>query len=704
MGTAAIGGALVIGITWRRLEHGERAAATGEGVLNAYVRIEPNERITVIVPKVEMGQGTYTSLPLLVAEELEVDPAAITVEAAPPAPPLYGFSGSPHLIENDQSTATSTSVRDCWVPMRSAGATARVMLLQAAAAHWKVSQADCQAVQGAIVHGRTGRRLTYGALAAAAALLPAPPPPPLKGAAQCRLIGRSTARRDTPDKVTGRAIYGSDALAREAQVAVVAQAPTSGGTLGAVNRDAALAVAGVTQLVSDADLVAVVARDTWSAIKGMKALAPRWNEGANGEVQQAALVADLESAAHEAGVVAATRGKLAPQHAALHHEVLYHQPFLAHAALEPSNCTAHWRDDQCELWLGTQDPEGMVRKLAALGLKPEQIRLHNLLLGGGFGRRREVDNAIIGVRVARQVRGPVRVIWERAEDIRQERLRPFYVDRLAAALDAAGHILSWQHTIAGPSLNAIYYDITLKNGVDDDIVECAANTVYELENMEVRYVRHDPRGVAVSWWRGGGATRSIFAVESFIDELAGAARQDPVAFRRAQLKDPRLLAVLDLAADRAGWGTGLPAGSGRGIAIQRAFGSYLAQVAEVRIDAQGQPHVERVVCAFDCGQVVNPDGVRAQLEGGITFGLSAALLSEITIGNGRVEQGNFNDYPALRIDEAPRIEVHLLSSGEAPGGVGETGTAGAAAALCNAIAAASGKRVRRLPVARALHA
>ncbi|MBV9696833.1 MAG: xanthine dehydrogenase family protein molybdopterin-binding subunit, partial [Gammaproteobacteria bacterium] len=512
------------------------------------------------------------------------------------------------------------------------------------------------------------------------------------------------ARRDTPEKVTGRAIYGIDVRPPDAQVALVALAPTAGGTIGEMNREAALAVAGVTQLVNEGDLVAVVARDTWSAIKGMKALAPRWIDGANADVQQAALVAELEAAVHEPGVIAATRGKATAPRAALHHEVLYHQPLLAHATMEPTNCTAHWRDNQCELWVGTQAPDRVVRKLAPLGLQPGQIRLNNQLLGGGFGRRLEADNAVIGARVARQVHGPVRVMWERAEDIRHDRFRPFYVDRLAAALDAKGHILSWQHTIAGPALQAIHYDLPLRNEVDADVVECAANTVYEFENMEVRYVRRDPRGVAVSWWRGVGATRSIFAVESFIDELAAAAHQDPVAFRRAQLKDARMLAVFDLAADRAGWNTGLPAGSGRGIAIQRAFGSYLAQVAEVSMDAQGQPRVERVVCAFDCGQIVNPDGVRAQLEGGITFGLGSALLSEITIADGRVEQSNFNDYPLLRMNAAPRIEVHLVASREAPGGVGETGTVGAAAALCNAIAAASGKRVRRLPVARTLHA
>jgi isoquinoline 1-oxidoreductase beta subunit len=325
-----------------------------------------------------------------------------------------------------------------------------------------------------------------------------------------------------------------------------------------------------------------------------------------------------------------------------------------------------------------------------LGLKPEQIRLHSYLIGGGFGRRLEVDGIVLAARIARHVQGPVRVLWSREQDIQHDFYRPYYVDRLSASLDARGMPITWRHTIAGAGLWALYYgEDTIKNGVDLDAVTSAADLAYPLENLEVRFVRRDPPGVPTGWWRGVGPTRSVFAVESFMDELATAARQDPVRYRRALLKDPRLRAVLDLAADRAGWGTALPAGSGRGVSIQFAFGSYLAQVAEVSVTAPGQVRVERVVCAMDCGQVVNPDGVRAQLEGGVTFGLSAALGNEITIANGRVQQNNFDDFPSLRISEAPRVEVHLVASGESPGGVGETGTSCVAAALCNAIYAAS---------------
>jgi isoquinoline 1-oxidoreductase subunit beta len=717
--SAAVGGALVLGVMARRLRHAGAAAAGAAGVFNAYVRIDPRGAVTLIMPKVEMGQGTYTSLPMLIAEELEVDLDAITVEAAPPDPAVYGFpvdadvygfavDPAAHGFAHDQSTGTSLSIIQCWLPLRQAGATARVMLLQAAAKRWGVPVSACQAAHGEVLHAASRRRLSYGALAAAAAALPLPPVPPLKAAKDFRLIGRATPRRDTPAKVNGRAVFGIDAQPPGAKVALIAICPVEGGTIAEpLASDAALAVRGVSQVVNEGDVIAVVAANTWAAMKGMKALAAQWTDGANARVQQAAIIAELEAAVHRAGVVASQKADpaAAATHAATRVEAIYHQPFLAHATLEPMNCTVDWREGQCEIWTGTQAPDRAVAKLAALGLKPEQILLHNHLIGGGFGRRLEVDGVVLAARIARHVAGPVRVLWSREEDIQHDRYRPYYVDRLSASLDAHGGVLSWHHTIAGPALTAIYYGLPLKNDVDSDAVEAAADTIYErLPNMEVRFVRRDPPGVPTCWWRGVGPTRSVFVVESFIDELAAAAQQDAVQYRRALLKAPRMRAVLDLAADRAGWGTALPAGSGRGVSIQFAFGSYLAQVAEVSMNAQGQPRVERVVCAMDCGQVVNPDGVRAQLEGGVMFGLSAALANEITIANGRVQQRNFNDFPSLRIGEAPRVEAHLVTSAESPGGVGETGTACVAAALCNAIYAASGKRIRTLPVSRGLRA
>jgi len=708
--SGAVGGALVLGVALRRRQQVVQGGAPARGTLNAYVRIEPDGRIACVMPKVEMGQGVFTSLPMLIAEELEVDLAAITVEAAPPDPAVYGFAvdpAAPEGIERDQSTGTSLSIIQCWTPLRQAGASARLMLIQAAAKRWRVPADTCHAQHGEVMHAASGRRLTYGALAAAAAALPVPAAPPLKAAKDFRLIGRATPRRDTPSKVDGSALFGIDVRPPNSKVALIALSPVEGGTILELASDAALAVRGVRQVVNEADVIAVVADDTWAAMKGMKALAPRWNDGPNAAVQQAAIVADLEAAAHEAGAVAASKGKLeeAAAHTTTHVDAVYHQPFLAHATLEPMNCTVDWREGECEIWVGTQASDRAVAKLAALGLKPEQIRLHSHLIGGGFGRRLEVDGIVLAARIARHVQGPVRVLWSREQDIQHDRYRPYYVDRLSASLDARGMPVTWRHTIAGAGLWALYYgEETVKNGVDLDAITSAADLAYPLENLEVRFVRRDPPGVPTGWWRGVGPTRSVFAVESFMDELAAAAQQDPVRYRRALLKEPRMRAVLDLAADRAGWGTALPAGSGRGVSIQFAFGSYLAQVAEVAVNAQGQVRVERVVCAMDCGQVVNPDGVRAQLEGGVTFGTSAVLGNEITIANGRVEQSNFNDFPSLRMSEAPRVEVHLAAGGESPGGVGETGTSCVAAALCNAIYAATGKRVRTLPVSRGLHA
>jgi len=709
--SAAVAGALVLGVAVRGLRRGPAGSSGRSGVLNAFVRIAPSGQVTLVMPKVEMGQGTYTSLPMLIAEELEVDLAAVAVEPAPPDPAVYGFPVDPEApegIERDQATGTSLSIIQCWTPLRQAGATARVMLMQAAAQRWRVAVDSCHAEAGEVIHAATGRRLRYGALARAAAALPLPPAPPLKEPKNFRLIGRATPRRDTPSKVNGSAVFGIDARPPHAKVALIAISPVEGGRIAEpLASDAALAIRGVKQVVNEGNVVAVVAEHTWAAMKGMKALNPRWEGGENAKVQQAAIVAALEAAVHERGVVATVKGKPAEAaaHAATHIEAVYHQPFLAHATLEPMNCTVDWREDGCEIWVGTQVPDRAVAKLAPLGLRPEQIQLHNHLIGGGFGRRLEVDGIVLAARIARHVQGPVRVLWPREQDIQHDRYRPYYIDRLSAALDRHGLPVSWRHTIAGAGLWALYYgEATVQKGVDFDAITSAADIVYPLENMEVRFVRRDPPGVPTGWWRGVGPTRSVFVVESFIDELAAAAQQDPVRYRRALLKDPRMRAVLDLAADRAGWGTGLPAGSGRGVSIQHAFGSYLAQVVEVSVSETGEPRVERVVCAMDCGQVVNPDGVRAQLEGGVTFGLSAALANEITIANGRVRQSNFHDFPSLRMPEAPRVEVHLLASGEAPGGVGETGTSCVAAALCNAIFAATGKRVRTLPVGRGLRA
>ncbi len=674
-----------------------RHAPPGPAEINAYVRITADGTITLIMPKVEMGQGTYTSLPMLLAEELEVGLNQIRVEHAPAAPKIYGF-------DDDQSTGGSTSVMQCWLPLRTAGATARRMLVSAAAAGWKVDEATCLAAGGEVVHAASGRRKSYGALAATAARLPVPTNVALKEPKDFKLIGRTHARLDSPSKTDGSARFGIDVHLPGLAVAAIARAPVEGGRVASLDAVAAKAIAGVRQVVNEGDFVAVVADHTWAAFKGLEALAVKWNGGPNAGVQQAQLVAELDAAVARDGAIANRIGDAEAALAASTtvHEALYHQPFLAHATMEPMNATVHWHDGLCEVWAGTQAPDRAVSKLTALGLDAGQIKIHNQLIGGGFGRRLEVDGIEFAARVARHVEGPVKTLWRREEDIQHDRYRPYYVDRLRATLDDHGALVAWTHTIAGSSVSASWDGHPLKTGVDDDAVECATNMIYTVPNLTVRYVQQEPQGVPTSWWRGVGPTRSIFVVESFIDELAAAAKQDPLAYRRALLKPPRAQAVLDLIATKAGWGQPLAAGHGRGVAVQSAFGSFLAQVVEVAVDAEGAVRVERVTCVLDCGQAVNPDTIHAQLQGGVIFGLSAILAGEVTIADGRVEQSNFNDYPVLRIAESPSILTHVVESGESPGGVGETGTACVGAALCNAIFAATGKRIRTLPVSRGM--
>jgi len=695
---AAIGGGLLLSVSLPKSL--PKATQLQTGHLTAFIRIDPSGRVTLVMPKVEMGQGTYTSLPMLIAEELEVDLHSIDLEAAPADPEAYGFDG-------DQSTGGSTTIRECWLPLRKAGAAARSMLVAAAARSWGVSPSSCNAALGYVIHQASGRRLGYGALAAAAAQLPVPTEPVVKSPGEFKLLGRSTPRLDVPDKTNGKAVFGIDVQLPNLRIAMIALSPVLGGeVMEPLLIEPALAIPGVRQIVNERDFVAVVADNTWAALRGLQRLKLQWKNGPNGAVQQHQLVADLDTASQKPGSEAARAGDAAAalERAATRSDAVYHQPFLAHATMEPMNCTVHWRKDMCEIWVGTQAPDRMLARLADMGLKPAQIQLHNQLIGGGFGRRLETDGIELAVRVARHVDAPVKLLWSREEDIQHDKYRPYYIDRIAAGLNSDGWPIAWRHTIAGSAVSAVYSGEALKNGVDDDAVECAADPVYQLSNLDVRFVQAEPAGVSTSWWRGVGPTRSVFVVESFIDELATAAKRDPVQYRRALLKSPRLRAVLDLAATKAAWGEPLPKGHGRGVAVQFAFGSYLAQITEVFVGTDGEVRVKRVVCALDCGQVVNPDIVRAQLEGGAMFGLSAALFNEITFANGRVQQSNFNDFRSLRINEAPQIDTYLMASEESPGGVGETGTSCAAAALCNAIFAATGTRIRTLPVSGSLRA
>jgi len=664
---------------------------------NAFIRIDRTGAVTLIMPQVEMGQGIYTSIAMILAEELDIRLETVTLEAAPPNDALYG---NPAL--GFQVTGGSTSVRAFWMPLRRAGASARAVLIAAAASNWKVNPAACSTAAGEVIHATSGRRLPYGSLVDRAARLKAPANPTLKTLKEFRIIGTAARRLDTPDKVTGKALFGIDALPPGVRFATLMASPVVGGKVIRVDDAAARAIPGVRQIVVLDDLVAVVADHTWAAKQGLEALDVAWDDGPNAHVTTEEILDQLKAASERTGAVAKSVGDAAKVLAdAERVEATYHVPFLAHAPMEPMNCTVHVRADGCEIWVGNQVITRAQATAAKItGLPKDKVVVHNYLIGGGFGRRLEVDGIAKSVRIAQKVDGPVKVIWTREEDIQKALYRPFYFDRFEASL-SGGKITAWKHRIAGSSILARWAPPAFVNGIDSDAVEVAVELQYDIPNLHVEYVRQEPSGIQTCFWRGVGPTHNIFVTESFVDELAHRAGKDPVRFRRDQLgKSPRLLACLDLVASKAGWGQVLPKRVGRGVAVQFAFGSYLATVAEVEVDEHGEVYVRRFVCAVDCGIVVNPDTVVAQLEGGIIFGLTAALHSEITLARGRVQQSNFNNYRMMRINEAPKIEVHLIQSTEAPGGIGEPGTAAAAPALANALFAATGVRLRKLPVDR----
>ncbi|QCI63142.1 xanthine dehydrogenase family protein molybdopterin-binding subunit [Phreatobacter stygius] len=665
---------------------------------DAFIRIDNQGGITLVMPMIEMGQGTYTSLAMLIAEELEVDLDEVTVAHAPPDDKLYA-----NALLGAQMTGGSTSIRGFWTPLRQAGATARGLLIAAAAKEWGVDPATCKASHGVVSDGGS-RRLGYGELAAAAAALPVPAPASvtLKQPKDFTLIGTPAKRVDAPDKVTGRAAFGIDVKLPGMGIAAIAVSPVFGGKPKTVNQAAARAVKGVRQVVIIDEAVAVVADHMGAAKKGLAAAAIQWDDGPNARLSSADIIRQLDEASKQPGAVARNEGDAAKAlaGAAQRIEAIYQLPFLAHATMEPMNCTVHVRPDACDIWVGTQVPTFTVAAAAAVtGLPPARITVHNHLLGGGFGRRLDVDGTILAVKIALAVRGPVKVVWSREEDIQHDMYRPYYYDRLAAGLDAQGKPVAWTHRVSGSSIMARYVPAAFVNGLDPDAVEGAAEPPYAFPNIHVDYVRVEPPGIPTSWWRGVGPTHNVFVVESFIDELAAAAKQDPVAYRRALLgHNPRALAVLNLAAEKAGWGSALPARRGRGISLQFAFGSYLALVAEVEVAPDGQVRVHRIVAAVDCGIVVNPDTLEAQVQGGALFGLTAALYGAITLKDGRVEQGNFDSYRPMRIDEVPVIETHVVKNTEAPGGLGEVATSAVSPAVTNAIFAATAKRIRTLPI------
>jgi len=693
---AAAGGGLLLSVSLPAFSS-EAAAATDVFAPDAFIRIDGTGKVTMVMPQVEIGQGTYTSIPMLIAEELEVELATVQLEHAPPndklyANPLIGF----------QATGGSTSVRGFWEPLRRAGATARTMLISAAADQWGVAAGDCRAEKGVVIHAASGRKLSYGELAAKAAGLPVPEKVALKDPKDFTLIGTPAKRLDTPAKVNGTAVFGIDTKLPGLKIATVAISPVFGGKLAKVDDSKALAVKGVRQVVQLDDAVAVVADHMGAAKKGLAALELTWDEGANAKLSTGDILHQLESGAAKPGVIGTKEGDVekAFASAAKKIEANYHIPFLAHAAMEPMNCTVHVTKDSCEVWVGTQvATRAQATAADVTGLPPEKVQVHNHLLGGGFGRRLDIDGVTLAVRIAKQVDGPVKVVWSREEDIQHDVYRPFYYGRLAAGLDATGAPVAWFHRVVGSSILARWYPAAFKDGLDFDAVDGAAGP-YGFRNVLVDYVRREPpAGIVTGWWRGVGITHNAFIVEGFIDELAAAAGKDPVEYRGALLaKAPRAKAVLDLVAAKSGWGGKLPAGQGRGVSLLFGFGSYIAEVAEVAVDKDGQVQVKRVTCAIDCGQVVNPDTIKAQMEGGIIFGLSAALYGEITLKDGRVEQSNFDSYQVVRINEAPQVDVHIVDSREAPGGIGEPGTAAIAPAVVNAIFAATGKRLRKLPI------
>jgi len=634
---------------------------------------------------------------MLIAEELEVALSQVRLEHAPPDIKRYGNP----LLAGDQITGGSTSIRAFWEPMRQAGAAARVMLISAAAKRWQVDPSACRAERGEVVHTASGRRIKYGALAADAARMPVPEKVALKRPEEFKLIGTPAKRLDTPAKVNGKAVYGIDVRPPGLKIATLAQSPVFGGRLKSVDETAARSVKGVRQVVRLDDAVAVVADHMGAAKKGLAALVIEWDNGPNAALGTEDIVRALEQGTLGVGAVAQNVGDIdkAIAGATTKIDAIYQVPFLAHAAMEPMNCTVHVRKDGCEVWVGTQVvARAQATAAKTTGLPLDKVVVHNHLIGGGFGRRLEIDGVARAVQIAMQVDGPVKVIWSREEDIQHDMYRPYFVDRMSAGLDEGGMPVAWSHRFAGSSILARFLPQAFNNGLDPDTTDGAINLPYALPNAHVEYLRMEPPGIPTAFWRSVGPSHNVFVVESFIDELAAAAKKDPVDYRLALLAgSPRAKAVLRLAAEKAGWGRPLPKGRGRGVATQFVFGTYLAEVAEVEVSKDGEVRVQRVVCAVDCGLVVNPDTVQAQVQSAVVFGISAALFGKITLKDGRVEQTNFDTYRALRMSETPPIEVHIVRNTEAPGGMGEPGTSAIVPAVVNAIFAATGRRLRKLP-------
>ncbi|KYK45618.1 aldehyde dehydrogenase [Bradyrhizobium liaoningense] len=676
-----------------------RDTTDGKFAPNAFIRIDETGHTVLIMPQVEMGQGTYTSISAVLAEELDADWSKVEVQHAPPDDKLYG-----NPTFGLQVTGNSNSIRAWWLPLRKAGATARAMLVQAAAAEWGVDPASCTAAKGEVAHAASGRRLAYGTLALAAQAQTPPKDAALKDPRDFVLIGQPLKRLDTPDKVNGKAIYGIDAILPGMKFATVAACPVFGGKVGKVDDRAAVKLPGVRKVVVLEDMVAVIGDHMWAAKKGLEALEIEWDEGPNAEITTKDVWDDLRKASRKDGAVAKSDGDIAKALAGGDKfEAVYELPFLAHASMEPINATVHVKPDSCEIWTGTQIMTRVQSEAAkAAGLPIDKVIVNNHLLGGGFGRKLEPDMVVAAVKIAKQVDYPVKVVWTREEDIQHDVYRPVYRDEITASL-VDGKVAGWKYKVAGSAVLARWLPPAFQKGIDIDAIDAAVDAPYDFANFHVEYVRAEPLSVPTGFWRGVGPNNNVFAVECAMDELARKAGKDPIAFRKSMLtKNPRMLAVLDQVAEKSGWGQPLPPRVGRGVCVQPSFASFIATVVEAEIDDIGEITLRRITSVVDTGIAVNPDTVKAQIEGGLIFGLTAALYGEITIDKGRVQQSNFHDYRMMRINETPKIEVIVVKSGEAPGGIGEAGVNAGPPALRNAIYAATGVALRRLPIDRKL--
>jgi isoquinoline 1-oxidoreductase beta subunit len=664
---------------------------------NAFVRIGGDGSVTIVIDKAEMGQGIATGETMLVAEELEVDLSQVRTEFAP-VDDAYK-----NTIFGIQATGGSTSIRGDYQLLRKAGAAARMMLVAAAAQTWGVDVATCRAEKGQVVHGATGRRIAYGELTAKAAAVAVPQDPPLKPDNALRLLGTPAPRIDAADKAAGRAQFGIDVVQPGMVFASVSRSRVFGAKLKSFDDAKARAVAGVHKTVALASGVGVIADSYWQARQAAGQVTAVFDEGPNAAQSSAKILERAAQLAKTAGSVAEHTGDTRAAFAAAGAgaiDATYIVPYQAHATMEPQNCTAQVRADGCDVWVPTQAP-GLVQKVAAMvtGLPASAIRVHTTYLGGGFGRRFEQDFVEECLRLAKEADGaPVKLVWSREDDIGHDFYRPGTYNVMRGAVGRDGAIVAWSHRIVGPSIMSRVFPGQVKDGIDPSSVEGAVELPYAIPNTLVDYHLVDT-GVPVGFWRSVGNSQNSFVRECFFDELAAAGKQDPVALRRRLMTSaPRLAAALDLAVQKGDWGKPLGARQGRGVACASSFGSHVAQIAEVEVGTDGAVRVRRVVCAIECGPVVNPDLVAAQMEGGIVYGLTAALKSEIVIDKGGTAQTNFDDYPLLRIDEMPRVEVYVVPSTEKIGGVGEPGTPPIAPAVVNAIFAATGKRVRKLPV------